>query len=372
MRRRSLVDGILNNLRNWYRSRNHPFPTNKPALLPPPPIPIWPSASFSSLHAAPTASTPTSTSPSPPHHTRTSPHHFYHAHRRFSSPSDFPPTNAALSLASPCFTIWGANTGVGKTLFSAGLIHAAATAAASTQKQQQPTTKANIFYLKPVQTGFPTDSDARLVYNAIRSSSTLQSKSQISSHLHVAPHAAALLPATPPPASPHGPLHVHAKTLYAWRDPVSPHIAVEREGRAITDGQLTTAILDEINSASQMMPSALHSFILVETAGGVNSPTPSGSLQSDALRPLLRLPGILVGDGRLGGISCTLSAYESLVGRGFEVPCIVLMDGGGGGGNAEAIQRHVDVPVTAFPPCLFPNDEKQTVTTAAYRYVFIF
>lgn len=47
--------------------------------------------------------------------------------------------------------------------------------------------------------------------------------------------------------------------------------------------------------------------------------------QCDLLRPL-RLPCVLVGDARLGGISATLSAYESLVLRGYDVDALLLMD----------------------------------------------
>ncbi|PNH07173.1 Bifunctional dethiobiotin synthetase/7,8-diamino-pelargonic acid aminotransferase, mitochondrial [Tetrabaena socialis] len=56
-----------------------------------------------------------------------------------------------LPLAVPVYSIWGANTNVGKTLVSVGLAHAAAAA------------QAPFAYVKPVQTGFPHDSDARLV-----------------------------------------------------------------------------------------------------------------------------------------------------------------------------------------------------------------
>jgi dethiobiotin synthetase/adenosylmethionine--8-amino-7-oxononanoate aminotransferase len=40
----------------------------------------------------------------------------------------------------------------------------------------------------------------------------------------------------------------------------------------------------------------------------------------------LHLPAILVGDGRLGGISATISALESLITRGYEVHGVVLID----------------------------------------------
>lgn len=41
-----------------------------------------------------------------------------------------------------------------------------------------------------------------------------------------------------------------------------------------------------------------------------------------------RLPAVLVGDGRLGGISSTISAYESLKLRGYDVVAVVLEDQG--------------------------------------------
>lgn len=41
-----------------------------------------------------------------------------------------------------------------------------------------------------------------------------------------------------------------------------------------------------------------------------------------------RLPAILVGDGRLGGISGTISAYETLKLRGYDVVALVLEDQG--------------------------------------------
>ena len=59
-----------------------------------------------------------------------------------------PSINARMRMRSTM--IWGANTGVGKTLVSVGLMRAAAA-------------RANALYLKPVQTGCPEDSDGRHV-----------------------------------------------------------------------------------------------------------------------------------------------------------------------------------------------------------------
>lgn len=62
---------------------------------------------------------------------------------------------------------------------------------------------------------------------------------------------------------------------------------------------------------------------LVETAGGVHSPGPNGNSQADLYRPL-RLPIVLVADSRLGGISSTISAYESLLLRGYDIHSVLL------------------------------------------------
>lgn len=65
-------------------------------------------------------------------------------------------------------------------------------------------------------------------------------------------------------------------------------------------------------------------FAFLETAGGTLSPGPNGSLQADLYRPL-RLPVILVADPRLGGISASLAAYETLSSRGYDVYGIALL-----------------------------------------------
>ncbi|GES77675.1 pyridoxal phosphate-dependent transferase [Rhizophagus clarus] len=65
--------------------------------------------------------------------------------------------------------------------------------------------------------------------------------------------------------------------------------------------------------------------LFLETAGGVSSPIMSGTIQSEFYR-VLRLPTILVGDSNLGGISTTLSSYESLLLRGYDIPIIILFN----------------------------------------------
>lgn len=64
---------------------------------------------------------------------------------------------------------------------------------------------------------------------------------------------------------------------------------------------------------------------IVETAGGVLSPAPSGNSQADLFRPL-RLPALLVGDFHLGGIGSTISAYESLRLRGYDIQLHLMFE----------------------------------------------
>ena len=55
----------------------------------------------------------------------------------------------------------------------------------------------------------------------------------------------------------------------------------------------------------------------------MHSPGPNGNSQADLYRPL-RLPIVLIADSRLGGISSSISAYESLLLRGYDVHSVLL------------------------------------------------
>lgn len=129
-------------------------------------------------------------------------------------------TSQSIPLTSPIVTIWGSNTGVGKTLFSAGL-------AAACTRLVGPS---SLLYIKPVQTGFPHDSDARTVARALNHFCHLSPRI----HEQYGSHAARLLVASNQTKHhvSHGKDAV-LKTLFAWSMPVSPHLAVEHEGASI-------------------------------------------------------------------------------------------------------------------------------------------
>lgn len=90
---------------------------------------------------------------------------------------------------------------------------------------------------------------------------------------------------------------------------------------------------------------------IVETAGGVLSPSPSGSSQADLYRPM-RLPVFLVGDHQLGGIGTTISAWESLHIRGYDVQSVALFSGDKYGNHSYLKDYFAERSVHAFsiPP----------------------
>lgn len=181
--------------------------------------------------------------------------------------------------------------------------------------------KRRFVYLKPVQTGFPDDSDSRFVYTKF--SQFFASKSPPFSVFA----SNSVLKASIPAASGllgngvlggslaelvekggefgSGLKNVHwyeerklqgsesndaelfpvseavFKTLFAWKEAVSPHLAAEREEAMVSDSEVLDMLrrcLGNDNAEESEVMS------VIETAGGVASPGPSGSLQCDLYR----------------------------------------------------------------------------------------
>ncbi|KAK4481850.1 hypothetical protein RD792_012761 [Penstemon davidsonii] len=275
--------------------------------------------------------------------------------RRIHSVIEYP-------LTHPIYTIWASNTSLGKTLVSAGLsISFISSSTRSSRKK--------FVYLKPIQTGFPEDSDSRFVYrkfsdffaykplpfSVYASNRVLKASIPASSVLmndrnevfvdevvgkgkkigdgfkNVEWYEERKLQGNESNESELFPVsEVVCETMYGWKEAVSPHLAAEREEAMVGDSELLNLLKRCLgNGLVGTTYSSVESevFCLIETAGGVASPGPSGSLQCDLYRPF-RLPAILVGDGRLGGISGTISAYESLKLRGYDVSAVIFEDHG--------------------------------------------
>ncbi|KAK2030284.1 dethiobiotin synthase [Colletotrichum zoysiae] len=182
------------------------------------------------------------------------------------------PVGALLWRSLRTYQIYGANTDVGKTVFASVLCNAARTF--------WPGEKTA--FLKPVSTGPPTEADDG--------------------------HIERFAPA------------VAKKTLFQFEIPASPHLAAEAsEQPTPKDSQVLRSIYDYASRRAAEGPG----WLFIETAGGVHSPAPSGTPQADLYAPL-RVPVVLVGDAKLGGISQTISAYESLRLRGYDVETVLL------------------------------------------------
>ncbi|KAL1638064.1 hypothetical protein SLS58_008990 [Diplodia intermedia] len=187
------------------------------------------------------------------------------------------------------YQIWGANTDVGKTVF--------ATILGAAVLNDRRWRNEFLSYLKPVSTGPADDADLRQSFHK----------------------------------------RLSAKSFVEYDEPVSPDIAATKSGKVglspnspdhssnllkapMQDSHLVTLIHNHIARASRDP-----GWIFCETAGGVHSPSPSGTSQADLYRPL-RLPAILIGDSKLGGISATISAFESLRIRGYDIEAVMLFN----------------------------------------------
>ncbi|RKF74961.1 Bifunctional dethiobiotin synthetase/7,8-diamino-pelargonic acid aminotransferase, mitochondrial [Golovinomyces cichoracearum] len=172
------------------------------------------------------------------------------------------------------YQIYGANTNVGKTVISTILCKALENVYPNEQT----------WYLKPISTGPDDQSDVK--------------------------HIQYFSPKT------------KAKCLFQFEQAVSPHVAARSSpSKPVSDAHLRDLTLTHLQNCAQSGQGTL----LVETAGGVTSPAPSGTLQADLYQPL-RLSVCLVGDHSLGGISATISAFESLHVRGYTVDALLQFE----------------------------------------------
>jgi dethiobiotin synthetase len=202
----------------------------------------------------------------------------YHRSSWRSSASSSSSTNQiVVSIPPSAMThfIFGANTDVGKTVISAGLVQASLRALSDHHRHH------TVNYIKPLQCG---GSDASFVQN----------------HCHN--------------------LKLQTKTLFTWDTPASPHVASVTENKPVSDDQVISALQAALKEWA--LPHTTTTWI--ETAGGVLSPSAASpdnhqrhhaltsynkakkgwgwQTQADLYQPWRhQAPVILCGDGRLGG-----------------------------------------------------------------------
>lgn len=75
-----------------------------------------------------------------------------------------------------------------------------------------------------------------------------------------------------------------SKTIFAYNEAVSPHLAAQREGGAVDDSLVVEMVGRCLRDVLGGEGDGREVLCVVETAGGVASPGPSGSLQCDLYR----------------------------------------------------------------------------------------
>jgi dethiobiotin synthase len=121
----------------------------------------------------------------------------------------------------------------------------------------------------------------------------------------------------------------HSLPGLRFRDPVSPHIAAEREGQRIRLEQIMEPVRD------------FEGTLVAEGAGGLLVPLAPDLMQTDLIEAL-ELPAVVVARDELGTINHTLLTLEALRARSIAVRGVVLM---GGERNRESIERFGEVAV---------------------------
>jgi len=177
----------------------------------------------------------------------------------------------------------GCGTGVGKTYISRALLGAIRQAGCATVG------------LKPIETGI------RSIVGALPSTSDAQALSRASSH---------------PTAREH--------PLYAFPDPISPHLAARRAGRVIELSTVATWVRECEADLTLYVSSHRASCSVVETAGGVFSPVSTDATNFDLALALEPAIWILVAADSLGVLHDVTATLQAMRARGRSPDHLVL------------------------------------------------
>jgi dethiobiotin synthase len=190
--------------------------------------------------------------------------------------------------------VTGTDTGVGKTVVSAALVHRYRVSVA-------------VRYWKPIQTGIEQDNDTAEVERlaGCRANELFQ-------------------------------------TGIRLPRPLSPHLAARLTGTTIELGPLVDSMRSDDPSTRW----------IVEGAGGALVPINDSDTMADLMR-LLALPIVVVARSALGTINHTLLTLEALRSRSLRVAGVVLV-GDPNAHNRAAIERYGRVTVVGEMPCFRP------------------
>lgn len=178
--------------------------------------------------------------------------------------------------------VMGADTSVGKTLVSAGLLKAGYG-------------HGSISYWKPIQTGTIVGNDA----DEVRALTGLTGEDLI------------------------------LESTYRFTDPMSPVLAAEKWGKNLEIEPLVKKFEEEKRKGNT---------VIIEGAGGLLSPLSDELFQADLVKAL-KLPVILVGEDRTGMVNSVLMTLRCSRDWDLNIVGVVLMNSRAGLGNAPAIDR---------------------------------
>jgi dethiobiotin synthase len=201
--------------------------------------------------------------------------------------------------------VTGTDTGVGKTIVSAALVHRYRSADRAAGAPE-PRTRDPLRYWKPVQTGTDQDNDTATVQRLGCGDDEVLEKG-------------VRLP-----------------------QPFSPHLAARLAGRTILVEQLLDIVAAQPGRARWV----------VEGAGGVLVPLNAMELMID-LMSRLGLPALVVSRTTLGTINHTLLTLEALRARSIAIAGVVMV-GERNRENRDAIETYGRVPVVGELPLLSP------------------
>ena len=205
--------------------------------------------------------------------------------------------------------VTGTDTGVGKTVVSAALMHRYRSAV-------------SLRYWKPIQTGVEQDDDTADVARLGRC----------------------------------GADEIRRTGIRLPR-PLSPHLAARLHGTTI-------ALAPLVESMVRLEPCAgERAGWIVEGAGGVLVPINETETMADFIGAL-GLPVLVVARTALGTINHTLLTLEALRRRAFQVPGVVMV-GDRNAENRRAIERYGDAPVLGEMPRFSPLDAADLAAWAA-------
>jgi dethiobiotin synthetase len=152
------------------------------------------------------------------------------------------------------------------------------------------------------------------------------------------------------------------RSLYAWPDPVSPHLAARRAGEDI-----------DLKSVRQWIETQDAAVTVIETAGGLFSPLGRHMTNIDLTMALEPTAVLLIAPDRLGVLHDLTATLGLATSRGLPTPAIVLSapnqpDASTGCNAAELSLLGIAEPLAVFPRAKTSAPESRTAATKVVRW----